>query len=340
VQSDVVEQDHIQTMQPDAVALNQILLPLAESHEEQSLELVPNTTSTPFSPPTETTATTITETIQNGAPPERPIVSDQTEDRDTPSDQDTTSGDAVNSASPPRKLSKPPHEADVVAPDTKSTHQSIPSGGQLLPEVDGVIIPEYEVDNGETAPSLVLPDPPSTDPTLSRSETTIPLELDTKLSQSEVTAGTLYITLLSPEELHEQRVSYLVGELPKVAVMVPHVMPQITIQEVDIQEEKEAEQAAEKIEAERDELEKSGTYSVGPLVVEETKTSLVVFEDESTLPVESVTEGQRSALMVQCRSELKSPIEIGISDANKILDEPPNIVQESGNFSPVTANRC
>ena len=215
---------------------------------------------------------------------------------------DTTSGDAVALASSCGESAEPSHEGEattVNASDVEPTDEPIASGDEPLVGANKeVAVPEDYVDHdwiaddSETATMVVLPDPPSANPALSSSEMIALAEPDTKPSHSETTPETLYITLLSPGEVHEQRVSYLVGELPKVAVMVPHAEPQITNQGVQIQEEREAEQAAEKIEAEREELERSGAYIVGLEAVGETKSAPVPVEDESIIPVESVTEGQ------------------------------------------------
>ena len=261
---------------------------------------MPDSTFTLSVLPTETTTVTITDTVHHDSA-ESPIVDDQGEDGNTPRERDRTPGDTVASVSPRGESANPSHEVDattVNAQNVESTDEPVPSSDELLSEVSTeVIVPDHDMhhdwaaDDGETTTTVVLPDPPSTDPTLSpsRSETIVP-EPDTKPSHFKATPGTLYIALLSPVEAHDQRISYLVGDVPKVAVMVPHAGPQTTNQEAEIQEEKEAKQAAEKIEAERDELEKSHANRVEPKTVEE--TAPVGFKDESALPVESVTQGQ------------------------------------------------
>lgn len=301
IAEDTSQGDRVGTMQSGAVVVNdQIVLP--ESREEQTRQLVPDTTSTLSVPPTETTPTTITNTVQNDAFAERPIVGSQKEDGNTHREQDTIPGGVDTSASPHGESTEPSHDVEatsVNAQDGKSTGESIPSDDELLSEVNTKgVVPEddadhyWVADDGETSTTVVLPDPPSTDPTFSKSDAITPTELDVMPSHFKITPKTLYISPLSPGEVHEQRVSYLVGELPKVAIMVPQTGPQTTNQEVEIQEKKEAEQAAEKIEAERDELERSGTHSIEPMTVEETKAALVTSEGESIGSIKSVTEGQ------------------------------------------------
>jgi hypothetical protein len=330
---DVVEQDHLETIPPDDVAINNQIRPLPiENREEKSHE---PTTSVPPVSPAKIATTIITDTAQRDAPAENQIVG---EAGSAHCGRDTTSSDSVATASPCENSAEPLREIDVSpvnAADVKPTNESIPSGDELLSEDD--VDHTWVADDDETTTTIVLPDPPSTDPTL-RSETIAPAELDTKPSHSEATPDTLYVTLLSPGEIHEQRVSYLVGDLPKVAVMVPHPGPQTTDQEVVIQEEKEAEQAAEKIEAERIELERSAAYEE---TVTETKTASVACEDESILPVESVIKGQWWVLTFRCQSELKFSIGIGIPQLTETLDETPNLAeQEQGNLFHVTADKC
>ena len=228
--------------------------------------------------------------MQNIAFAESPIVGDQKEDGDTLCEQDATSGDAVASAAPFGESAEPSYEGEATIVDTSDvepTDEPLTSGGELPSEANTevAVLEAYMghdalAGDSETATMVVLPDPPSADPTLSSSEMMALATPDTKPSHSEATPETLYITLLSPGEVHEQRVSYLVGELPKVAIMVPHAEPQITNQEIQIQEEKEAEQAAEKIEAEREELERSGAHNMALEVVEETKFAPTAVEDE------------------------------------------------------------
>jgi hypothetical protein len=298
VYGDVSGQEHIETVQPNVVVINdQTLLLLVESRVEQSRELVPNAST--LSVPT--TTTIIADTVQNDALVERQTVDDQGEDGNAPCERDTIPSDAIAST-PCGESAEPSHEVEATilnALDIKPTDEPIPSGDELRSEINtDAVFTEDDVDHtwvaddGETATTVILPDPPSTDPTLSRSETIALAKLDTKPSYSEVTPETLYIALLSPEEAHEQRVSYLVGELPKVAVIVPPTGPQTTNQELETQEQKEAEQAAKKIEAERDELERSTTCHVEPNTVEEAKTAPVAFEDGFTWLAESVAEGQ------------------------------------------------
>lgn len=314
----VVEQVHAGAMQPDPVAINdQIPLPPMKTCEEQPREVVPDTTSTLSVPPTEPTTAIIMDTVQNDAFAERPSAGDQREDGDTPYARDTTRSDSITSASPCWMSPEPSHDVEATTMNTSdiiSVEEPIPSGGEPLSEANEEIgVPKVDVycnwiaEDNETATTVVLPAPPSTDPILSRSETIAPTELDVKPPQSEATPETLYITPLSPKEAHEQWVSYMVGELPKVTIMVPQAGPQTTNQEVQIQEEKEAQQAAEKIKAERDELERSGRYSVEPKAAEETKAAPVSFMDDSIVPVKSATEGKWWALTFQYGTNSSSP---------------------------------
>lgn len=285
------------TIQSDSTAINDPQ-PLVGSRERQSLRPVPDTMFTVASLPTEATADVTADTVQNDAFAE---IDGQKEDEDALCERGSTSGDAVASVSPFGVSAEPPHEGEAVTVNTSDiepTDEMIPSGGEpLLDANTEVAIPEAFVhhdwleDDDETATTVVLPDPPSTDPILSSLETITLAEPDTKPSHSEVTPETIYMSLLSPGEVHEQRVSYLIGELPKVAIMVPYAEPQLTNQKVRIQEEKEAEQAAAKIEAAREELERSGAPSVELEAVEE-RSSAPITVEEPTVPVESDTEGQ------------------------------------------------
>ncbi len=260
--------------------------------------------STPSVPLTVTTRIAIPDTVQGNALAELTMFGDQGEGGNAPNGRDTMPGGDIASKSPCGQSAEPSHEVEATiasVQDVKLIDEPIPSGDELLSEINtDVVVAEDDVDHtwvaddGETATTVVLPDPPSTDPARSGSETIALAKLDTKLPHSETTLETLYISLLSPEEVHEQQISYLVGELPKVAVMVPPAGPQTANQEIEIQiqEEKEAEQAAEKIEAERDEIERSVSYNVVPNAVEEARTVPVAFEDASPLPGESVAQGQ------------------------------------------------
>jgi len=301
VHGDLVGQDHVETMQPNAIN-DQALLPSVESRVEQSRVPVPDITSTSCAPPTVITTMALTNMVHKGVFAESSNVADQGEDGNAPCARNTTPGGAVASESPCGESAEPSHEVEATtdsALNVKPTDELIPPGSELLSDINtDVVVTEDDVDHtwvaddSETATTVVLPDPPSIDPMLSISETTALAKLDTEPSHSEVTPETIYIALLSPQEAHEQQVSYLVGELPKVTVMVPPAGPQTINQEVEIQEKNEAEQAAEKIEAERNEMERSVTCSVEPDAVDEEKTAPVPCGDESTLPVESVAEGQ------------------------------------------------
>ena len=285
------------TIQSDSTAINDPQ-PLVGSRERQSLRTVPDTTFTVAGLPTEATANVTADTVQNDAFAE---IDDQKEDEDALCERGSTSGDTIASVSPCGVSAEPPHEGGVAAVNTSDiepTDGPITTGDEPLSDANTeVAIPEAFVGrdwlegDDEAATTVVLPDPPSTDPALSSSETRIFAEPDNKPSHSEVTPENLYISLLSPGEVHEQRVSYLVGELPKVVIMVPYAEPQLTNQEVRIQEEKEAEQAAAKIEAAREELERSGALNVELEAVEERSSASITVE-EPTVPVESDTEGQ------------------------------------------------
>ena len=285
-----VEQDRTETTQPNTVVTtnDQTLLPTVEDGVEQLRGLVPDIISTPSVPLTVTTTTTIPDTAQG-------------EDVSAPSGRDTTTGDDVAST-PHEQPAKPSHEVEATTAsymDVKLIDEPIPSGDELLSEIhtevavaEDVVDHTWVADDGQTATTVVLPDPPITDPARSGSETIELAKLDIKPPHSEQIFETLYLSLLSPEEVHEQQISYLVGDLPKVTVMVPPTGPQTIDQEIEIEEEKEAEQAAEKIEAERDEIERSVAYNVEPIAVEEARTASIAFEDESPLPVESVAQGK------------------------------------------------
>lgn len=298
----MVEQDHAETTQPIVVTTNdQTILPPVEAQVEQSRDPVPDTTSTPSDPLTVTT-TTITDMVQGDALAKWPMVGDQGDDRNVPSERDNPPGRAVASTPPYGESVEPPHEVGagtLSVLDVNPVDEPIPSGGEPLSVVNtDVVGAEDDVshtwvaDDGETATTVVLPDPPSIDPALSESETKALTKLDTNPLYSEPTLETLYISLLSPEEVHAQQISYLVGELPRVAVMVPHAGPQTTDQGIVTQEETEAERAAEKIEAERGEVERYVACNVEPGAVEEARVASVAFEDEFEFPVESVAQGQ------------------------------------------------
>ena len=246
--------------------------------------------------------TTIPDTVQGDALVECTKVDDQGEDGSAPSGRDTTIGEDVASTPPCGQSAEPSNEVEATTasvPDVNIIDEPIPSGDEPLSEINTeVVVAEDDVDrtwvadDGETATTVVLPDPPITGPAHNGSGMIELAKLDTKPPHSEQTLETLYLSLLSPEELHEQRISYLVGELPKVTVMVPPAGPQTINQEIGIEEEKEAEQAAEKIEAERDEIERSDAFNVEPSAVEEARNASVAFGDESPLPVESVIQGK------------------------------------------------
>jgi hypothetical protein len=300
----VADQDHVETTPPNVVTTNnQTLLPPVEGPVvEQLRELVPDTTSTPSGPLTVTPATTITDVVQGGALAKRPMVGDQGEDGNAPGGQDTAPGGPLASTSPCGESAEPSHgvgESTVSVLDVKPIDEPVPSGDELLSAIntDAVVAEDdvdhtWVVDDGGTATTMILPDPPSTDPALSGSETKPLAKLDTEQPHPDATPETLYISLLSPEEVHAQQISYLVGELPRVAVMVPLAGPQTTNQGIETQEEKEAKWAAEKIEAERDEIERSAACDVKPNAVEE-RTAPVAFEDECDFPVESsIAQGQ------------------------------------------------
>lgn len=255
--------------------------------------------STPSVPFPVSTTTTIPDTVQGGALAEL----DQGGDGNAPSGRDTMPGDGIASASPCGQSAEPPHEVEAViatVQDAELIDEPIPSGDELLSEINTDVVAKDDVDHtwvaddSETATMVVLPDPPSTDPARSGSEAIALARLDTELPHSEATLETLYISLLSPEEVHEQQISYLVGELPKVAVMVPPTGPHTTNQEIEIQiqEEKEAERAAKKIEAERVEIERTISYNVEPNAVEGVRTAPVAFEEGSPSPGESAAQGQ------------------------------------------------
>lgn len=299
----MVEQDDVETTQPNVATTNdQTLLPPVEVQVEQSRDLVPDTMSTPSVPLTVTTTTTITDMVQGDALAKWPMVGDQGNDGNVPSGRDDPLGGAVASTSRCGESAEPPHEVGagtLSVLDVKPVDEPIPSGDEPPSEVNtDVVGAEDDVshtwvaDDDETATTVVLPDPPSIDPALSESETKALAELDTNPLYSEPTPETLYISLLSPEEVHAQQISYLVGELPRVAVMVPHTGPQTTNQGIVTQEETEAERAAEKIEAERGEVERYLACNVEPSAVEEARAASVAFEDESAFPVESVAQGQ------------------------------------------------
>ena len=299
----MVEQDDVETTQPNVINTNdRTLLPPVEGRAEQSREPAPDTTSTPSVPLSVATTAAITDVVQGGALAKWPIVGDQGEDGNAPSGQDTTLAGAVASTSPCGESAEPSHEVGattVSVLDVKPIDEPIPSGDELLSESNtDVVVAEDDVDrswvadDGETATTVVLPDPPSTDPALSGSETIALAKLDTKHSHPETTLETLYISLLSPEEVHEQQISYLVGELPRVTIMVPLAESQTTNQGIEIQEEREAELAAEKIEAERGETERPAACDLEPNAAEEARTAPVALEDESVFPVESVAQGQ------------------------------------------------
>ena len=259
--------------------------------------------STPSVPFTVPTTTTVPDTVQGDDLAKLTIVGDQGEDGNAPSGRDTIPGDGIASTSPCGQSAELPHEVEATistVQDVRLIDEPIPSGDEWQSEVNtDVVVAEDDVDHtwvaddGETATTVVLPDPPSTDPARSGSETMALAKLDTKLPHSESTLETLYISLLSPEEVHEQQISYLVSELPNVAVMVPPAGPHTANQEIEIQiqEEKEAEQAAKKIEAERVEMERSFSHKV-ELNAVETRTASVAFDDGSPLPGESAAQGQ------------------------------------------------
>lgn len=276
VHGGVVEQDRIETTQPNTIVTtnDQTLLPTVEGRVEQS---VPDIISTPSVPLTVATTTTIPDTVQGDALTECTMVGDQGEDGSAPSGREITIGAGIAST-PCGQAAESSHEVEATTSSVlgvKLIDEPIPSGEESLSEINTeVVVTEDDVDrtwvadDGETATTVVLPDPPMTDPARSGSETIELAKLDIKPPHSEQIFETLYLSLLSPEEVHEQQISYLVGELPKVAVMVPPSGPQTINQEIEIEEEKEAEQAAEKIEAERDEIEISIAYDVEPNAVE------------------------------------------------------------------------